>query len=234
MKLIRDGLWSTTYQNCSAFVKRLNFWEPALAVREAYASRTVYCNGILTPKFLSIKVEQDKHICLQYNYVPMKELSNEDILSNPALLAQLLELLNRLSKIPWEQNDEYWKNNIIKEFEYELSFLNCDTHKYKVLLHSLVPSGFIHGDFSVFNMGLIDEKLIIFDFQHGAYGPSGWDKAYFASTMKKKLLWSIPLTPLETQMAELIAAVRLGRAIKKGLDEIPLRYNIFKSWEKDQ
>ena len=115
MKLIREGLWSTTYQNCSVFVKRLNFWEPALAVREAYASRTVYCNGILTPKFLSIKVEQDKHISLQYNYVPMKELSNENILSNPALLAQLLELLNRLSKIPWEQNDEYWKNNIIKE-----------------------------------------------------------------------------------------------------------------------
>lgn len=230
MNLLRKGLWSNTYQVGKEFVKRLNFFEPLAAEREEKASRLVYGNGIYTPKHLYTILEKGGSVSMHYEYLPMKKLTNEDVMSDEILLKQVMCLFGELSKIPWDSKDEYWYNHITKEFEYELSLLDFDTHNYVNYLHSLVPAVFIHGDCSVYNMGLYQNKLIIFDFQHGSWGPEGWDRAYFVSTMKKDLSYKIPLTIQEIKMVELIAAVKLGRAIKKGLAETSMRREIFETW----
>ena len=70
-----------------------------------------------------------------------------------------------------------------------------------------------------------------YDYTYINWGWSeGWDRAYFVSTMKKDFSYKIPLTIQEIKMAELIAAVRLGRAIKKGLAETSMRREIFETW----
>ena len=119
----------------------------------------------------------------------------------------------------------------VKEFDYEFSFLNFNTQKYSDFIHSLIPSVFIHGDCSIYNMGLLDNHLVIFDFQHGSLGPEGWDKAYFMATNYKNSISNHYLSDREQRMAELIAAIRLGRAIKKNLKEIPIRRDIYESWK---
>ena len=97
------------------------------------------------------------------------------------------------------------------------------------MLEGLIPEVFIHGDFTCDNLGLSSTKeLVVFDFQHGCLGPKGWDKAYIASTLHyNKCIFE--LNEQEKQIAETIAAIRYGRAIRKN-DDIQRRKEIFVSW----
>ena len=185
----------------------------------------------MTPKYISTEIVPDVSLCLRYEYLPIKKLSNEDVLSDSKLLTQVIELLDKLSEIKWDNSDTYWDSFLVKEFDYEFSFLNFNTQKYSDFIHSLKPSVFIHGDCSIYNMGLLDNHLVIFDFQHGSLGPEGWDKAYFMATNYKNAISNHCLSDREQRMAELIAAIRLGRAIKKNLKEIPIRREIYESWK---
>lgn len=229
MDIIRKGLWSTAYKSGSYFIKQLNFNEPKAAEREAKASCKAQYMGIFTPHYNHMIFGDT--VMLFYDYINITKITNEHLLSNKDLFTQLITLFNNLSLIPWNPDDNYWYSHITQEFEYELSLLHEDTKKYMQFMRSLIPSVFIHGDCSVYNMGLVNDRLIIFDFQHGSYGPAGWDKAYFASTMKMQDASIIPLNETERKMVELISAVKLGRSIKKNLPEIPIRAEIYKSWK---
>ena len=231
MELIRKSNWSCAYRDGDEFVKQLNFWVPEAAEREAKASDTAYGYGILTPKYISTEIVPDVSLCLRYEYLPIKKLSNEDVLSDSKLLSQVIELLDKLSEIKWDNSDTYWDSFLVKEFDYEFSFLNFNTQKYSDFIHSLKPSVFIHGDCSIYNMGLLDNHLVIFDFQHGSLGPEGWDKAYFMATINRNAISNYCLKKKKKRMAEIISAIRLGRAIKKNLKETPIRREIYESWK---
>lgn len=230
MELIRKSLWSTAYKSGDLFVKQLNFHEPEAAQREADAAQIVYDSGIHTPQFIA-NIDKEGVISLYFKYIEFNKLTNQDVLRNSCLLNQLNALFVQLSNVKWNKNDKFWYNHITKEFEYELSLIGQDTSKYKNFMYNLKPEVFIHGDCSVYNMGLFNDKILIFDFQHGSIGPRGWDKAYFASTMMMQESIPIGLNEIEKRMAILISAVKLGRAIKKGLTEMPLRKSIYQSWE---
>ena len=80
------------------------------------------------------------------------------------------------------------------------------------------------------NIGRSKEGVCIYDFQHGSLGPTGWDKAYLASS----ILYSeckLDLNEAELKMAETIAAIRYGRALRKCF-EINNRKLLFESWVK--
>ena len=226
--LIRDGRWSATFKRGSILIKRYKYFVKDAAEREAHASDAARLNGILTPKHLTTIVDNCQ-VTNTYEYLNMQPIDNASIQNNTTIWDQIKCLITDLSQVKWMDDDKYWMSNLIPEFKDALSYLNINT-KYIDFLESLEPKVFIHGDFTFDNIALINDNVIIYDFQHGCLGPIGWDKSYLASTMlysKCKLELSIE----ELYMAETIAAIRYGRAIRNNC-EINSRKELFESWTK--
>lgn len=226
--LIRDGRWSATFKRGIRLIKRYKYFVRDAAEREAHASNAARYKGILTPKHLNTKIDNGQVLNV-YEYIDMQPIDIASIYDNARIWEQIKCLINDLSKVNWRCDDNYWISNLIPEFKNALSYLDIN-NKYIDFLESLEPKVFIHGDFTFDNIALIKDDVIIYDFQHGCLGPIGWDKSYIASTM----LYSkckFELSNKELLMAETIAAIRFGRAIRKNID-INNRKELFESWTR--
>lgn len=228
--MIRDGRWSTTFKRGNKFLKKYKYHVPDAAKREAKASNAARLKGILTPTHLITKT--DCYIVNVFEYVEIHPIDVVAIYNNVNFWCKISSIISELQQVEWQHDDNYWNSHLIPEFKNAISHIDIDYKRYYDFLETLQPKVFIHGDFTFDNIGITNNDLILFDFQHGCLGPVGWDKAYLAATMiftKCKL----KLNPEEEKMAEIIAAIRYGRAIRKKND-INNRKIIFNSWKKRQ
>lgn len=231
-KFIRESNWSCALKSGSLLIKRFKYYVPQAAHREAMASEAALLNGINTPRFLRTN---DDGIVLEnvYEYHCFSSILDPMIIvENDGLLCQLIRLIQLLNNVNWRCTDTYWKNFLIGEFSDAMSYVQEDCRCYIAYINKLIPECFIHGDFTIQNLGLENGGLIVYDFQHGALGPKGWDKAYFASTIHPKFISHMHLIAEECMMAEVIAAIRLGRSIRKKSNDISERNELFQLWKR--
>ncbi len=230
--LLHKGRWSSTYRKGDILLKRYNYYEPEAAKREAKASLAASTIGIRTPQHIKTIID-NKTITNMFEFYKLTTIDVMDIFDSQEMLNDITDLLEELQHVKWNTKDDYWYTSLLPEFKDSISRLCVDSHNYFKFIDILRPNTFIHGDFTCDNFAL-DEKghLIIYDFQHGCLGPKGWDKAYLASTMfydKCPLI----LNKEEMYTAEIIAAIRLGRAIRKEImADIELRTNLLKTWKE--
>ena len=228
---IREGPWSCTYKEGNLLIKKYRYWVPSEAQREAKASQAVYGRGINTPLFYETR-ESESEISNVFEYVDIRSIDELEILKNERFRYQISLIINRLAEIPWNEPDDYWRTSLMQEFEFALSFLNTDINcnRYLHFLKDLTPAVFIHGDFTCQNMGITTtDDVVLFDFQHGSFGPRGWDKSYLASTFCPNQFF-LPLSQEERMMAETISAIRYGRGIKKDTDDLSKREELYQLW----
>ena len=230
--LIRAGNWSSTYKVGDSFIKKYKYSDRFAIKRESEASMAALNYGLMTPSYRGT-FEENGSIMNCFEYVSMRPIDEVSILQSKQLQRQCTLLIGELSRVPWNQDDHYWKDTLLPEFEYELSFLGLEPGKYLLFLSRLTPSVFIHGDLTCQNLGLTkDGSIVVYDFQHGSLGPAGWDKSFFASTFPAEKFF-LPMTRDEMFMTEIISAIRLGRSMKKGAADMINRENLFQSWLKN-
>lgn len=226
--LINAGRWSSTYKKGLFLIKRYKYYDVNAVRREALASKAAYSSGIHTPFFL--KTVDDRHTLVNiFEYVDIESFKSKNNFINYEEKIQLCRLIGDLSNVIWNKSDSYWYNNLLPEFTNALSYIGVDVRMYLDVLNGLKPEVFIHGDFTFNNMGITKEgNIIIYDFQHGCLGPSCWDKVYLASTMKREECF-LDINDYESSIAEIISAIRYGRAIRKNEDVLN-RKEIYYSW----
>lgn len=140
--------------------------------------------------------------------------------------------------------DNYWTNELIKEFIDALSYLKTyrqaennlfyDIDSRINFLNQLKSNTFIHGDFSLSNIYSDNGELLVVDYQHACIGPANWDLCYLISTTGinnyvEKILKNMSREDLN--LIKIISEIRLGRAIRKSQD-IDIRYDLMLKWEK--
>lgn len=230
MTLIRRGKWSICFKYGNVFVKEYIYPNYESIEREMSASKTCWDYGIYTPKCLGTKVFNGK-TCVVFEHCDISPINPKQIINNSIYLNKLLEILSSFNGIIWNPYDLYWHKQLI-DFKDALSYIKDDTSNIIELLTSLNVNTFIHGDFTCDNIGLVSNKLIVFDFQHGSLGPFGWDKAYFAATITPENINVLKLNDSEKRMAFAIAAIRYGRAIRKSSSDLTERKKIYLKWKQ--
>lgn len=226
---IRESLWSNSYRVNNHFYKVFNFEIPLAHKREYSASQEALKHGINTPVCYGL-YKLSRTSCCVFEYVEMSPLSSDVSKDIIDLKDQLTKLFNDLKKVPWAETDTFWYDMHIKEFEYELNLID-HSEIYINYVKSLKPEVFIHGDCFTGNVGTANGEIILFDFQHACLGPDGWDKAYYSSCYNQYETECLSLSQKEKAMAECIAAIKLGRSVKKKSEDYDRRLKILNSWK---
>ena len=121
---------------------------------------------------------------------------------------------------------------MLPDFLNALTYLNLDISRYEGMLKRQSCQQFIHGDFGIENIGISNNHLIVYDFQHGSWGPKNWDKAYLFASFIYNSDFELIMGKQEQELTEIISAIRLGRAIRKHSTLIKERKDIFISWKQ--
>ena len=229
INLIRCGKWSICFKKNNQFYKEYIYPNPQAIKREELASKTVWSLGLYTPKFIATIIQEGKTYSL-FEYHDIKSINPNLIQSNPSFALQIIKILNLLEEVEWDHEDMYWYKQM-EDFENALSYVGKDTHELSTFLKNLKPTNFIHGDFTCDNIGVISERLIVYDFQHGSLGPKGWDKAYLASTFLPNKCGFLCLDSTELMMAYAISAIRYGRGLRKSSLDLVERKKQYELWK---
>lgn len=232
LQLLRKGAWSSTYRKDNICIKIYNYFEPEAINREILASSIARKSNINTPSLIDHHISEDCSFC-SFKYIEMNSFSVNDVEKNTYLQSSILNLLKKISSVSWSSSDKYWYEQLLFEFSQEFDYIALGERKNKYIsyLENLDLKEFIHGDFTFENMGISNNEIVIYDFQHGSWGPKGWDKAYLAATnIRDRMDW-LGLNSTEIHMAEIIAAVRWGRAVKKNLCTTKEREYVYQSWK---
>lgn len=220
---IHESLWSKTYRVGNYLEKEYKQLVVNAVEREIDNSLLAYKNSILTPYCYGYRVENGILIS-KFDYWEMNKI-------NLALkINEVLQLTENLQRLPFSINDTYWDRHIVPEQINALAYLDFDTTHFKQFLVSLSKSSFIHGDLACTNIGLFENRIAVFDFQHACYGPRNWDLAYLIASCMEKSQLTIHLPQYIEKMIQLVSAIRVGRAIRKGSSELDVRIRIFNSW----
>ena len=109
--------------------------------------------------------------------------------------------------------DDYWITHRVPFFNKMINYIVNDTHKrrYENFLNNVQTTIFSHGDFSEGNIGICNNNLVFYDFQHSALSPKLWDIAYLLSYTDPNKRQYTFLTPQICFLAEFVAAMRIAR-----------------------
>lgn len=227
-KLIYSGRWSKGYRNGDIFIKELNHYEPIAMYRELSANFEAAKAGVNTPLSFSY-VDNETTLSIHYPFVELIKIESftENIVSD--ILCQL-ELFGH---IKWNHDDEYWDLNLLPDFQDALRYVTDESGKIKAILNSLTKEVFIHGDFSKDNIGICNNSIVIYDFQHGCLGPMGWDLAYLAGSLHPSQCTHFGLSDFHKQLALCVATIKHGRAIRKKSYIIYETQNIMAAWQNE-
>lgn len=226
-KLIYSGRWSRGYQKGNEFIKELVYYEPALADREIRASLAAYAAGLNTPRFLYSNDNGSK-VRIHYEWKQVNPIFPDSLFS---IFSAVQNIIGLLQTVEWIEDDKYWEEILLKDFADALSYIGREGKSHLKLIKSLKPSVFIHGDFSFKNMGTVGNSVLVYDFQHGCIGPECWDRLHFASTLDPSLCANICQSEYERQIVCAIAAIRLGRALRKNKKDIQIKRLSYLQWK---
>lgn len=229
--LIRHGLWSTVYREGDMFIKKYNYYLPDAVNRESKASKAAELAGIRTPHCRFIR-KNDKSIESVFDFYELTPIHDISFLKHPDTFKEMQRMLNIMPDVKWKENDDYWNRLMLPDFLNALTYLNLDVSRYESMLRRLSCQQFIHGDFGIENIGISNNHLIVYDFQHGSWGPKNWDKAYLFASFIYNSDFELIMGKQEQELTAIISAIRLGRAIRKHSTLIKERKDIFISWKQ--
>ncbi len=231
MELLNKGLWSTTFKEETFFVKRYNFYIPEAAMREAKASVAAEKAGVRTPHFYYTN-NNGKVLENIFDYWILSSNDYKQKESSIKIYNEITNITEALRNVSWDSKDQYWTLHLIPDFQDSLSYLKIKVSQYLNIITHLQCNVFIHGDLSTDNISLNKNKLVVYDFQHGSFGPEGWDKAYFFASLVYNPSFKDFLNENEEILAEVISAIRWGRSIRKSSNLEGQRKKICMSWIK--
>lgn len=225
-ELIYAGRWSRGYRKENEFIKELIYYEPVSAHREIKASQAAYAYGIKTPRYLY--TSNVGSLRMHFEWETIIPIHNKTVSS---IFPSILEIIETLQTIEWVENDHYWEKSLLNDFLNAFSYVEEERDECMSLIMNLEPTVFIHGDFSLQNIGLVNEALCVYDFQHGCLGPKNWDLHYLAATLSPSLCTQLRLSDREKRIICAIAAIKLGRAIRKNSHDIRIKQTIYRQWK---
>lgn len=222
---IHESLWSKTYRIGNYLEKEYKQSVEDAVKREINNSLLAYKNSILTPYCYGYRVENGVLIS-KFDFWEMNKICLE------SKIKKAIQLTENLQRLPFSSSDTYWDRHIVPEQINALAYLDFDTTHFKQLLVTLSKSNFIHGDLTYTNIGLFENQIAVFDFQHACFGPRSWDLAYLIASCIEKTQLNIQFPQYIEKMIQLVSAIRVGRAIRKGSNDLNTRIGIFNSWNK--
>jgi len=230
-QLINESFWSLTYKDSNFLYKYIKFNNFNKLLREVKYSRLAYKNEIPTSKCVAYGFS-NKHnsMFIQYCYYELEEITCDLFLGKSNISDIILNKIKSINEVNVKDiKDNYWKNNMLKEFSIVLNEIlkpylensegiNYNVSRKTTFLESLKMVSFIHGDFSLSNIFLHNNNVFIIDFEHGCIGPDIWDKCYLLATIaidKRIYNFLKLLTHIELELVLIISEIRLARALKK-------------------
>lgn len=227
--IIRHSKWSVCYKQGDRFIKEYIYSDVPAIQREALASKIALESGLLTPRYIDSCIKAGKANSI-FEYCDM-QMIDEETICTPFYIKQILNILALFARIPWDDNDTYWYTQL-NDFIDALNRIDDETNYLVDFLKELMPTTFIHGDFTCDNLGVKSQNIIVYDFQHGSLGPAGWDKAYLASTLPQKNSGILDLDEIEMKMTLAISAIRYGRGIRKSSVDMEKRQTLYSFWKE--
>ena len=227
-RLIKSGRWSDVFfiHDCDMGArarKYLHYATKDQAYREWRCASDAWNCGLPVPEPLNIcYCSETKRFYIDYRYLLFREFEYKDLenfVDNVIYLANQIESLdwNGLDRIRWW---EIYFSDLMIAFDYCINMAGlCKKDQIflsysRECLNNLKYSNFIHGDFAIQNMGILGDKIFIYDLQWGGAGPKSWDKGYFFSQHPPRFAEKffdrnkeIPLISVSC------AAIKVGRCI---------------------
>lgn len=238
--MLRESIRKTGYSICipvgALFFKVIYPYARTFAENE-YRINKIVRNTIINtfPLLFSFKLFNYRILVMKNFSSFMRPLSEDYILGRESFF-KVKKTISQIAALDIGKT-KYWEQFIYPELENalkHLSKLNINPVPYLNILSSLSPETTIHGDFSMDNVSLINDKLYVYDWQLSCIGPEGWDEAYYIATSTPlDLITSEIVKSIEKKLWRLIilcAGIRLGRAIRKN-KETSTRLRLLQRWE---
>lgn len=233
-KLIYNGTYSFCYKKNNFVRKYFNFVDIDKIKTEFQLHKLAYNNHILTskPQFISYDIENCKWY-IQSIYLKCTPLKIKflDIYTYNRISA----FISQFQNIPIQnvRKFNFLFDDIFKTLDCYSDYYNKETKYEKELLLHLDNSTFVHGDFLIKNLNLLNNKIAIFDFENACKGPAEWDICYFLSEFNARSVSKTVKNKITYEKISIIIAIlkiRIGRAIRKGKSDRKLK-KILSSWE---
>lgn len=230
-ELLCERRSTISYKDGKIFRKYYKYANEDDLVSEMNCSIMANESGVYCPKFIKYDYSNEKKMLYsEFEYVNILYIDRHNV--SEEIIKMALAVIDSMPMIQQEKKIDNLK--LVDEINFVAGFLpSGDKPKYVELGNKVLNRKseiLIHGDYSFENIGWDKDhnKLIVFDFQNSCGGICGWDKAYLmASIPNKKFYHLIPESDYE--LIKLIAAIKYGRGIRKGI-EIEERRAIYEYW----
>lgn len=160
-----------------------------------------------------------------YTYLKMKYIGYADIMYNMDirfLYEQIQYWINRWNTEPVFHKciGQIWTSQTVPYMIEVLKEYIPNVMEYIQYLSELEIGGFVHGDFTLENVKIYDDKLLIFDFETACFGPVLWDQTTFIYSLIENKYFNLANGLFEKfgcdlMMLKAIAAYRLALSYKK-------------------
>lgn len=237
-KIISDRRQSICCKRGDIFRKYFKYADEKTAEHEGKYSRLYEKIGINTPHFIRTGFSKKRSLFFnEYDYIDMPELDSKML--DESLLSKILDLSSLVasSKVFPADGINFWNQNYRANLIYALNnlekFVKVDSQLLLGRVYSQEISVVMHGDFSLANMSLSNEKLYLYDFASAGCSPKWWDLGYMIASLPPglgKKIYDL-FSHDENMLAciQLAAAVKFGRGLRK-CEEIEFRQNVFEYW----
>lgn len=238
--MLSSKIRKTGYSICipagPIFLKIIYPYAKQSAENEYFVNHTIRNYPINTFRVrLSFRV-LGRRVLIMKNYSSRIVPLTKDYLPGQVSFCKIKECIQTIQSLNLQEN-KHWQTFVVPEMTNALEHLkniNIDYSIYLATLNSLTAEKPIHGDFSTYNIALINGEIFVYDWQSACIGPSYWDEAYYIATSTPSHMISHELaasiSPEHHSLITLCSAIRLGRVIRKNKD-IAERLNLLRRWE---
>lgn len=194
-QIICDRRQSLCCKGTNIFRKYFKHGGKSVAQREGKYSRLYEAYGINTPHFIVTNFSQERRMFFNdYCYVNMTSLSESNF--SEKIFQQISSCMRRISEetILCDEGVSFWSNNYRSDLLYALNFIkpHINTEFLLQKVYDQKISVIMHGDFSLFNMGLLEnEAVCLYDFASAGCAPLWWDWGYFIACLSPICGWKI-------------------------------------------
>ena len=235
-RIIFDRRQSLCCKNSNVFRKYFKHDGKLVAQREGKYSRLYEALGINTPHFIGTNFSSERGMFFNdYCYVNMTpiKVSNFD----EEIFQQISSFMRKITvgRTLCDEGVKFWNDYYRSDLMFALGFLkpHIDTDILLQKVYEQEISVVMHGDFSLFNMGLQGNcSVYLYDFASAGCAPFWWDWGYFIACLSqgwgRKIYEAFRNEDL-LHCVKLASAVRFGRALRKN-EDTEKRCSIFKYW----
>ena len=153
------------------------------------------------------------------------------------MFSMFQSLLDNLKKIPVQGirlfSDFY--SEISEALRYYSEYSGESFNQEEIFLKSLKGECFAHGDFLLKNIGVLQNKLFLFDFQNACCAPLHWDESYLLSEFYPEEI-SFAVSEQIQNLITFILKIRIGRAVRRNsnTEDLNTRLMLWRDLRKEE